>query len=55
MNTEAYLKRKKIKRENTGRKGVITCLKKRNRDYKNIKKVITGQKALKITMNKIVF
>ena len=32
MNTETYLKKKKIKRENRGRIAIIICLKKRNRD-----------------------
>ena len=31
LNTETYLKKKKRKRENTGRIGIIICLKKRNR------------------------
>ena len=40
INTEAYnLKKKKIKRENTGRIGIIICLKKsRKKQKKNIKK-----------------
>ena len=38
-----------------GRVGIIICLKKRNRDLKNIKKNITGQKSLNLTINKINF
>ena len=30
--SEAFLKKKKIKKENTGRIGIIICLKKRNRN-----------------------
>ena len=32
IDTEAYLQKKKVKRENTGRIGIIIYLKKRNRD-----------------------
>ena len=32
------MKKKKIKRENTGRIGIIICLKKRSSGYKNTKK-----------------
>ena len=45
----------KIKREIMGRIGIIICLKKRNRDLKNIKNIFTGQKSLNITINKIIF
>ena len=32
INTEAYLKKKKIKKENMERIGIIICLKKKNKD-----------------------
>ena len=32
ITTKAYLKKKKIKRENIGRKSIIICLNKRNRN-----------------------
>ena len=34
---------------------IVICLKKRNKDQKNIKKIIARQKCLNIIMNKIVF
>ena len=36
-------------------KDIAICLKKGNKDEKNIKKVIARQKSLSIIMNKIVF
>ena len=38
INTETYLRKKKIKRENMEERDTIICLKKRNKNYKNIKK-----------------
>ena len=38
-----------------GKIDIIVCLKKRNKDQKNIKKIITRQNSLNIIMNKIVF
>ena len=38
INTETYLKKKKIKRENMEKTDIAICLKKRNKDQKNIKK-----------------
>ena len=38
-----------------GKIDIIVCLKKRNKDQKNIKKTITRQNSLNIIMNKIVF
>ena len=35
--------------------GIAVCLKKRNKDLKNIKKIIARQKHLNIIMNKIFF
>ena len=32
INTEIYLKKKKVKRENMGKKDIIICLKKRNKN-----------------------
>ena len=32
INAEAYLKKKKIKKENMERIGIIICLKKKNKD-----------------------
>ena len=43
------------KKENTGRIDTIICLKRRNKDKKNIKRIITRQKSLNIIMNKIFF
>ena len=45
---------KNKKREN-GKTDTIICQKKKNRDLKNIKKIIVRLKSLNIIMNKIVF
>ena len=55
INTETYLKKKKIKKGNMEKIDISICLKKRKKDKKNIKKVIVRQKNLNIIMNKIVF
>ena len=49
INTETYLKKKKIKRENMGRIDISTCLEKRSKDKKNIKNIIAIQKSLNIS------
>ena len=38
-----------------GGKDIAICLKKGNKDEKNIKKIIARQKSLSIIMNKVVF
>ena len=38
-----------------GKIDIIICLKKRNKDYENIKRIITRQKSLNIITNKIIF
>ena len=43
-----------IKRENIDKTYTAICLKKRNKDLKNIKKIIVRPKSLNIIMNKIV-
>ena len=45
----------KIKKENIVKIDITICLKKRNKDYKNIKKIIVRRKSLNILINKIVF
>ena len=57
INTETYLRKKKIKRENMEERDTIICLKKRNKNYKNIKKKNKKTVSLKILnlINKIVF
>ena len=55
INTENDLKKKKIKRENMEKTDTAICLKKKNKDQKNIKKIILRLKSLNIIMNKIVF
>ena len=44
----------KKKRENMEKTDIIICLKKRNKDYKNIKKITMRLKSLSIIINKIV-
>ena len=44
INTEIYLKKKKTKRENMEKTDTAICLKKRNKDLKNIKKFLRGKK-----------
>ena len=55
INTETYLKKKKIKRQNMEKTDSIICLKKKNKDQKNIKKINVKLKGLNIAINKIVF
>ena len=55
INTETYLKKKKIKRENVEKTDATICLKKRNKDWRNIKKSIVRVKSLNVIINKIVF
>ena len=55
INTETYLKKKKIKKENMGKIDVAICPKKRKKDKKNIKKIIARQESLNIIMNEKVF
>ena len=55
INTETYLKKNKIKEENMEKIDITVCLKKRNKDYKNIKKIIVSQESHNITINKIIF
>ena len=43
INTEIYLKKKKTKRENMEKTDTAICLKKRNKDLKNIKKFLRGK------------
>ena len=43
------------KKERVWKKNIAICLKKTNKDYKNIKNIIVRLKSLNITMNKIVF
>ena len=45
----------KIKTENMGRTDTTICPKKRNKDQKNIKRIITRKKSLNIIMNKTIF
>ena len=45
----------KIKTENMGRTDTTICPKKRNKDQKNIKRIITRKKGLNIIMNKTIF
>ena len=40
INTEIYLKKKKIERESMEEIDIIICLKKKNKNSKNIKKII---------------
>ena len=55
INTETYLKKKKIKRQNMEKTDSIMCLKKKNKDQKNIKKINVKLKGLNIAVNKRVF
>ena len=55
INTETYLKKKKIKRQNMEKTDSIICLKKKNKDQKNIKKINVKLKGLNIAINKRVF
>ena len=55
INTETYLKKKKIKIQNMEKTDSIICLKKKNKDQKNIKKIDVKLKGLNIAINKIVF
>ena len=55
INTETYLKKKKMKRQNMEKTDSIMCLKKKNKDQKNIKKINVKLKGLNIAINKIVF
>ena len=55
INTETYLRKKKIKRENMEERDTIICLKKRNKNYKNIKKKKTVRLKILNLINKIVF
>ena len=45
----------KNKKREYGKKRIAICLKKRNKDLKNIKKIIVRQESLYIIMNKIIF
>ena len=55
INTETYRKRIKRKRENMAKIDIILCLKKRSKNWKNIKNEdIEKQKSLRI-IDKIVF
>ena len=40
INIETYLKKRKLKKENMGITDILICLKKRNKNKKNIKKNI---------------
>ena len=51
---DKYLKKKKVKRRNMEQTGIIICLKKRNKNYKNIKKNTVRLKNLNL-INKVVF
>ena len=53
INTETYLKKKKIKRQNMEKTVIRIWLKKKNKDEKNIKKIIARQESLNLIMNKI--
>ena len=55
INVESSLKKIRIKKKNMEKTDIIICLKKRNKNSKNIKKFIARQKSLNIIMNKIVF
>ena len=55
INTETYLRKKKIKRVNMEERDTIICLKKRNKNYKNIKKKKTVRLKILNLINKIVF
>ena len=44
ISTETYMKKTKTKKENTEKTDTIICLKKRNKDQKNIKKIIVRLK-----------
>ena len=55
INTETYLRKKKIKRENMEERDTIICLKKRNKNYKNIKKKKTVRLKILNLINKIDF
>ena len=55
IKIETYLKKKKIKKENMEKTDTTIYLKKRNKDYENIKKIIARQEGFNIIMNKIVF
>ena len=55
INTETYLRKKKIKRENMEGRDTIICLKKRNKNYKDIKKKKTVRLKILNLINKIVF
>ena len=48
INTETYLKKKKIKKENMGKIDIAICLKKRNKDSENISKIIMREKKVSI-------
>ena len=45
ISSEVYLKTKKMKRENMEETDTIICLKDRNKNKKNIKKITTRQKS----------
>ena len=46
---------KNKKKDNMGKIDIIICLKKRNKDQENIKRIIARQKGLNIITNKIIF
>ena len=47
-NDKERLRENKIKKENMGKIDTAICLKKKNKDEKNIKKIITRQKKVSI-------
>ena len=55
INTKTYLKKRKIKKENMGKKDITICRKIRKKDYKNIEKIIVSEESLNIIINKIIF
>ena len=55
INTEIYLKKKKIKRKNMEEIDIIIYQKERNKTWKNIKKITVRLQSLHLITNKIVF
>ena len=49
--TEIYLKKIRIKRENMEEINIVICLKDRNKDQKNIKKITVRLKSTNIIIN----
>ena len=55
INTEIYLKKKKIKRKNMEEIDIIIYQKERNKTWKNVKKITVRLQSLHLITNKIVF